>query len=373
MRVLHVHSGNLFGGVEAVMVGLAGLKGHLGIEHAFALCFEGRLREELESVGAPVHPLGPVRIRRWWTVVRARRALRSVLDGHYAQVAVCHSPWSHALFGGTARRGTGALVFWEHNLHSGRHWLERWARRIRPDLVVANSVAAAAARAVHPCAPVELIHPMVPPPTATAGARSTVRQTLATPEGAFVIVQVSRLEPYKGHGLLIEALALMRDAPGWIAWVVGGPQRPFERQYLSELRRRVEALRLTQRIRFLGERSDVPDVLAAADVFCHPNLAPEPFGVGMVEAMWSGLPVVTTRFGASGGAVDDTCAAVVPTPDPVALAEQLTRIIADTALRARLRAAGPKRAAALCDPALQAPRLRDVLTRVVPPGKRDAP
>ena len=54
---------------------------------------------------------------------------------------------------------------------------------------------------------------------------------------------------------------------------------------------------LTVRVVFTGHRTDVASVLAAADVYCHTNTGPEPFGLAIVEALHAGLPVLASRLG----------------------------------------------------------------------------
>jgi glycosyltransferase involved in cell wall biosynthesis len=165
------------------------------------------------------------------------------------------------------------------------------------------------------------------------------------------------LERRKGHRLLIDALGLLRDRPGWVLWQVGGIQRPAEAQYLEALAARTRTLGIGDRVRWLGERSDVFDLLAAADLHCQPNETPEPFGITFVEALASGVPVVTTDFGGAREIVDASCGVLVPPGDPVALAAALERLLCDPGLRAALGASGPARARALCDPAQQVRRL----------------
>ena len=70
-------------------------------------------------------------------------------------------------------------------------------------------------------------------------------------------------------------------------------------------------LGISDRVRFAGQRDDVPGLLAAADVFCQPNTGPEPFGIAYVEALWSRLPVVATQFGGAQEIVDDSCGLLV--------------------------------------------------------------
>ena len=76
MRVLHIVSGRLYGGVETALVTMARCRLLCPeIEPEFAVCFDGRLRDELTAAGAPVHMLGEVRVRHPLSILRARRRL----------------------------------------------------------------------------------------------------------------------------------------------------------------------------------------------------------------------------------------------------------------------------------------------------------
>jgi glycosyltransferase involved in cell wall biosynthesis len=136
-----------------------------------------------------------------------------------------------------------------------------------------------------------------------------------------------------------------------MAWIVGGAQRPHERAYLAELEAQAAAASIADRVRFLGQRADVPQLLAAADVHCQPNISPEPLGLAFIEALNAGLPVVSTRMGGAAEIVTERCGVLVDPGDATALADVLRRLIADPLERARLGEAGPARAAVLSDPA----------------------
>ena len=69
---------------------------------------------------------------------------------------------------------------------------------------------------------------------------------------------------------------------------------------------------LAERVRFLGERADVPDLLGAADIHCQPNSSPEPFGLAFVEALHAALPVVTSDAGGAREIVTPACGVLVP-------------------------------------------------------------
>jgi glycosyltransferase involved in cell wall biosynthesis len=368
MRVLHLSSGNLFGGIETLLIALArNDEATTRIDQHFGLSFEGRLSAALREVGAPVHLLGGVRLSRPASVWRARRTLRAVLASERIDLAVCHSSWPLVAFGPATRAAGLPLGYWLHGTVEADHWLERLARRTPPDFAVCNShFTSAKLPALFPGVPYEVLYYPVEPhrllPREEAISRA-LRQELDTPEDAVIIVQVSRMEEWKGHLLHLEALGHLRELPGWFCWQVGGAQRPSEVAYQRTLERRAEELGIADRVRFLGQRSDVPRILAAADVFCQPNTGPEPFGIVFVEALSAGLPAVTTAMGGAQEIVDETCGVLVPPGDARALAAALQRLVVEPDLRSRLGSAGPERARMLCDPSVQTRRLGSLLDR----------
>jgi hypothetical protein len=99
MKVLHIGAGNLFGGVERMLLTLALERNFAcGIESHFALSFEGQLSRMLLESGAPVRMLGEVRTRAAWSIARARAKLRFLLMAERYDVVVCHMAWCQAIF-----------------------------------------------------------------------------------------------------------------------------------------------------------------------------------------------------------------------------------------------------------------------------------
>lgn len=369
MKVLHLSAGNLFGGIETLLTTLARLR-HLapGMEPEFGLCFRGRPWGELAATGAAVHDLGPVRLSRPWTAWRARERLGRVLADARPGVVVVHGPWPHAVFAPVVRRAGVRLVHFAHGATNGRHWLERRAARTPPDLVVANSrFTAGSAGALFTGTRVEAWHLAVAPPSMDGPVRSEVRSELGTADGAVVILQASRLEPWKGQAVHLAALGRLRDIPGWEFWLAGGAQKAGEAEFLAELRSAAERAGIAGRVRFLGQRADVARLMAAADVFCQPNTGPEPFGIVFVEALYAGLPVVTSGFGGAAEILDETCGALTSPGDPAAVAAALRDLIRDPSRRRALGAAGPGRARSLCDPGRVLRRLSGLLSDLTTP------
>lgn len=178
-------------------------------------------------------------------------------------------------------------------------------------------------------------------------------------------MQASRMEPGKGHHFLLEALSRLTHLPQWVCWIAGGPQRPEEFTYEKSVREQVMNLGLAERIRFLGQRSDVAQLLLATDIHCQPNLGLEGFGIAFIEAMHAGLPVVTTAAGGPLEIIDKTCGVLVPPNDTASLARQLEILIKNAGLRRRLGAAGARRAAEMCDPGRQLQGLHAIIERAM--------
>jgi glycosyltransferase involved in cell wall biosynthesis len=368
MHLLHVSSGNLYGGVERALVAFARAADAVkaDLRQTFAVAYEGRLHAELEAAGADVVTFGAARARKPWTIWRARRELAGAIAGLGRPLAViAHSPWALAVLGQAARDAGALTVLYLHNPPAQALWPDGWARRTAVDLVIANSrYTAEASRPFLPAVPVACLYPPVELPEIPPGERLRVRRELGTGAEDVVILQASRMEAWKGHTALVEALAALGDVPGWTAWIAGGAQRPSERVYVLSVRRAVTAANLEPRVRFTGERADIARLAAAADIYCQANRDPEPFGIAFVEALGAGLPVVTTAAGGAPEIVADDCGRLVAPGDAAALTAALGELIRSAPLRRALGALGATRARALCDAPTQLARLIEMLDEV---------
>jgi len=131
----------------------------------------------------------------------------------------------------------------------------------------------------------------------SAAERSQLRQQLGIDQ-QFVVGHFSRLSPWKGQHILLEALA---RCPEHVMAILVGDALFGEQAYVEQLHQQIDRLGLQHRVRFLGFRSDVPQLMAACDLVAHTSTAPEPFGRVIVEAMLCGTPVVAA---AAGGAME---------------------------------------------------------------------
>jgi glycosyltransferase involved in cell wall biosynthesis len=175
---------------------------------------------------------------------------------------------------------------------------------------------------------------------ARVGRRRALRAELGLADDRVVLICVANLFHYKGHADLLEALALL--GAGFLVrttlLLVGrdaGARMALEAQ--------TARLGLATGVRFLGERADVPDLLAASDIGVLASHE-EGFSNAVIEAMAAGLPMIVSDVGGNAEAViDGECGHVVPVRDPEALAKALALLIDDADRRQAIGDAARRR------------------------------
>ncbi|MFN8525923.1 MAG: glycosyltransferase [Chloroflexota bacterium] len=213
---------------------------------------------------------------------------------------------------------------------------QRWIARGLTRYIV---VSAEVARRVHAAFGIDpgrlaVVHNAVPilerSDNATAAARTPFPENGNRP----VVFTAARLDPQKGLDYLIGAAALVPEAMFLVAG--DGPER-------GRLDALVQDRGLSGRVKLLGHRDDVPDLLARCDVFVLPSLY-EGLPLSVLEAMAAARPVVATAVGGTDEAVaDGETGLLVPARDSEALASGIRRILGAPALARRLAAAGRER------------------------------
>ncbi len=168
-------------------------------------------------------------------------------------------------------------------------------------------------------------------------SRTEVRCDLGIPDDRVVACMVGNLREWKGQHVVLDALSRLPETTRrrLLVLFVGAVGPSFE-GYAGRLRALVGEHGLGDGVRFLGGRTDIPDLLGASDIGLHASVLPEPFGLVVVEAMAMGLPVVATSIGAPGGVVVPEAGRTFDPANPAALAEVLRELVDDPGLRRRL-------------------------------------
>jgi glycosyltransferase involved in cell wall biosynthesis len=152
-----------------------------------------------------------------------------------------------------------------------------------------------------------------------------------------VIGCIARLEPEKGHAILLEAFRRVRAAESRARLLLIG--EGSEREQLEIVGQK---LGLNGSVQFLGVRADVPDLLMSCDVLTLPSIR-EGLPIAILEAMAAGKPVVATEVGSVPEVVQhESTGLLVPPRDSEALAKALQMLLADPTKRRRLGAMGRK-------------------------------
>ncbi|MBU2844008.1 glycosyltransferase family 4 protein [Acidithiobacillus thiooxidans] len=133
-----------------------------------------------------------------------------------------------------------------------------------------------------------------------------------------------RLSPWKGQDVFLRTLAMMPAVQGLI---VGSPMFG-EDAYAQHLEQEIKTLGLENRVKLLGFRSDIPELMKTCDIIAHTSIAPEPFGRVIVEGMLSGRPVVASKSGGPNEIIENGVTGMLYTPgDSQALQSVLSEII----------------------------------------------
>jgi glycosyltransferase involved in cell wall biosynthesis len=321
------------------------------------------------AAGAAFTPVGisaglaPLADRRAIAQLRAATADADLVHAHGLRAGLVAT---------LARRLSGRrdqpLVLTLHNaLQEGsgpRQWLLRKLEGVPirgADLVLAVSgdLADNARRlGAHDVRVAPAVAPPLPPP---ARSREEVRAELEAADGQPLVVAVGRLHPQKGYDVLLDAVARWgNDSRLPVAPLVAiAGDGPLEESLASRIR--AEALP----VRLLGRRSDVADLLGAADLCVLPSRGEGSPFTGQ-EALRSGTPLVASRAGGIPELLGPG-ASLVPVGDAAALAEAVVRVLTDPAHAAALVEAGRKLAAEWPDEAASARRAVAVYRELLGP------
>jgi len=318
----------------------------------YSLTGRGAIGPELEAAGIEVRcgPLAetqgllrPLRLAAafaglCWLLIRRRPALLH-----------CFLPAAYIL-GGTASLllGPRLRVMSRRSLNAyqaharGAGWLERRLHR-HMAAVLGNSRAVVAQLLQEGVAPEKLAliyNGIELPRPVTAADRVAVRTRLGVTADALVLILIANLIPYKGHRDLLEALGQIKAKlpAGWRLLLAGRDDGIGE-----ELKRQADGLGLSEHLIWLGERTDVAQLIAASDMglLCSHE---EGFSNAILECMAAALPMVVTDVGGNAEAVvEGTTGWVVPPRAPERLARAILALAGDPAQRLAFGEAGKAR------------------------------
>jgi glycosyltransferase involved in cell wall biosynthesis len=339
MNILLTNSTDIFAGGEDYVLILAKylrLRGHTVTVSALP----GHLL--LEKCAASGIPIVPIDFRGMHRVVAVASTLRSAL--RHRRIDVVHSNANYdRTVAALAAAGTRVRhVAGIHSAHSIQHNITHWLRNrwgIHHFVTDADAGKAVLVQEDHidprriTTVPIGIEDQS---PEERTAARNTARAQLRVGDHTIVIGNVARLVPFKGHHVLLDAIArVVRQIPDVLFPIIG------DGELMEILQQQARSLGIEEKTRFLGFQDNLHHWYPAFDVYCHSslNMAAEMFPIAILRALSTGLPVVCSNVGGIGLMVREGVSGyLVPPDDPAALADALLRVIADEPLRQRLGA-----------------------------------
>ncbi|KAF0221832.1 MAG: group 1 glycosyl [Geobacteraceae bacterium] len=164
-----------------------------------------------------------------------------------------------------------------------------------------------------------------------------VRVEMGLSPGEVAIGITGLLIPWKGQSIFLQAAAkVLADYGNARFIVIGGGVEEYP-DYPEQLRELVKSLGIGGKVTFMGQRTDMPRLLAGLDIVVHASTDPEPLGLVIAEGMVMEKPVIATALGGPLELIEEgRTGFLVPPGDPVALATRLTVLVADPELRCRV-------------------------------------
>ena len=335
--VVHYTDSSGFGGAEqAMLILIAGLKAQgwhpLLMYHpapGIKPLVEAAALMDVELWPVPPMPDGLSGARRVWPFSRDLRARRpDVFHAHLTWPLACKFGLVGSILADVPATVATLQLYVEFPLNLSILVQQRWiAARISRYVAVSHAVAQ---RVIHklpwPARKVQVIHNCISTQAPDQVCDRPIKQTDRP-----VVLTVARLDEQKGHRYLLEAAVQVPEAQFVLAG--DGPLR-------ASLELQARSLGLQERVKFLGYRSDIANLLESCDVFVLPSIY-EGLPLSILEAMSARKPVIATQIGGTDEAViANETGLLIPPADPHALAAAIRKILSDRSLAQRLASAG---------------------------------
>ncbi len=366
LKIVQVCTSKSWGGMEMHVASLSELLQGDGQQVMAIADPDSRLFARLKQLSVPLLPIfegGYIRPR---AIRRAHRWLEQV-SPDVVHVHFARDLWW--LVPAMQRLPRVPLILTKHigtqksksdTLH--RHLYERVQTIIAISNVIRQNIIA-----THPVAPekvVTLHHGVNLERFALRDERAyRVRKMLGLSADHVVIGIVGRLQRAKGYMEFLHMAAQLKPRYPHCRFLLVGEASRGEEAEAREILNAIPRLGLQDRVFWLGFREDVPDILAAMDIFVFPSHA-EAFGLVLIEAMAVGLPVVSSRCdGVLDVVVDRETGFLVPPKNVEQLVQAVTRLIEDRGLRERMGLAGRRRVEMHFDQKKMLQRLKEIYAK----------
>ncbi|MSN27153.1 MAG: glycosyltransferase [Geobacter sp.] len=164
-----------------------------------------------------------------------------------------------------------------------------------------------------------------------------IKHEIGLPEDSIVVGIIGNIREWKGQEYFVKAFMLLGEKYKNLYGLVVGGHAAEDEEYLESIKNISRSSEVGLRLKYLGFRNDVPDLLKIFDVFIHASITPEPFGMVLLEAMFNKVPVIATNLGGPVEIlVNGDCGILVPPRNEKAIVEGVEKYLDDPQFRSEM-------------------------------------
>ena len=336
MNILQILPELNVGGVETGTVDFAKYmiaQGHKSV----VVSYGGALVEELEKIGC-MHYALPVHKKNLFSMLSSVKQLIVIINKEDIQIVHARSrvPAWIAFF--ACRKTKAVLVTTCHGYYTSHFFSQAMGfgkRVIAISEVIGRHM-------VHDFGvPADIVRII---PRSVDLSKFQIKRADKDANAPKVITMIGRITPLKGHPYFLKAMSqVVRHMPNVRIQIIGDAP-PKKKSYKDELIMLSKRLGLASHVEFLGNRRDIPQLLAQSDCLVLSTITQEAFGRVILEAQAAGVPVVATKVGGVVEIIDDGRTGLLVMPkDPEGMSKAIIRILQDPHLSARMVEQSQKR------------------------------
>jgi glycosyltransferase involved in cell wall biosynthesis len=339
VRILHLSSARSLGGGERHLADLACALHDRGHEVYAALPPPSPLRSELDAL--PAENIFTLRLRNALDFGSALELARLMRD-HRIEIVHAHVARDYTLAALAVRQWPQAkLVITRHVLFRLNRLHSITFRHVQRVIAVSQAVGRAlTAQNIFPARKVTVIPNGIDFRRFDASLRGVDRETfrrrMNIPPESLLVGAVGEIKRQKGYEEYLRAAAIIAREDSSAHFIIVGADTTSKGAHRAALERLITELHLTNRVHFTGWIDEVAPLMAALDVYVSASHT-ESFGLAIVEAMASGLPVVATATEGAREIIDnEKTGVIVPLGNPEALASSVLHLLKEKEERVRL-------------------------------------
>lgn len=306
IKVLNIISDSNIGGAGRVLLNYMSSADRTQFDVGVALPRGSLLKAPLEELGTTVYEVEGLAERSYHKEdVKKLMALIKKVD---PDIVHTHG----ALSGRIAGRRCGKIVIYTRHSafpvpaklkYPPGRWVNKWLNEYYSDHIIAVSPAAAANltdAGISPKYITTMMNGVTPVERRSDAECAVLRERWGIRDGRFVLGILARIEPYKGHVHILEAVKMLTDQGRDLQLLIAGTG-DFE----PELKRQTQQLGLEDRVAFLGFQSDVAGFLSVLDLQLNASYGTETSSLSILEGLSMGLPAVVSTYGGNPWLIDD--------------------------------------------------------------------